>query len=65
MTLKEKLQWVRTCIDNCYNRAIERFKANNDYTEDELNKYMERKKAVYSWYKYTNEFLEKITNNRG
>lgn len=59
--LKGKLIVIRTCIDNCYNRTIERFKKNNkDYTQEELEAYKERKKAIYKWYKYTNEFLQKI-----
>jgi len=59
--LKGKLIVIRTSIDNCYNRTIERFKKNNkDYTQEELEEYKERKKAIYKWYKYTNDFLEKI-----
>lgn len=59
--LKGKLIVIRTCIDNCYNRAIERYKnANKNYSREELEKYKEKKKAIYKWYKYTNEFLEKI-----
>ena len=61
--LKGKLIVMRTCIDNCYERAIERYKSINDnYTEEELSKYKEKKKAVYTWYKYTNEFLKRIDN---
>lgn len=63
--LKGTLIVIRTCIDNCYNRTISRwietYKQNNwDYTVDELEKYKERKKSLYEWYKYTNNFLEKI-----
>ena len=59
--LKGNLIVIRTCIDTCYKRTIERFKLNNkNYTEEELNKYKERKKAIYKWYKYSNDFLEKI-----
>ena len=59
--LKGTLVVIRTSIDNCYHRTIERFKKNNkNYTSEELEKYQERKKAIYKWYKYTNEFLEKI-----
>lgn len=59
--LKGTMVIIRTCIDTCYNRTIERFKKNNpNYTEEELNKYSERKKAIYKWYKYSNEFIEKI-----
>ena len=61
--LKGKLIVIRTCIDNCYNRTIERYKKiNKNYTADELLKYCERKKSIYDWYKYSNIFLEKIDN---
>jgi predicted kinase len=59
--LKGKLIVLRTCIDTCYKRTIERYRKNNpNYTEEDLNKYAERKKAIYTWYKYTNEFINKI-----
>jgi len=59
--LKGKLIVIITCIDNCYNRTIERYKTiNKNYSEDELSKYKERKKTIYEWYKYSNIFLEKI-----
>lgn len=59
--LKGKLIMIRTCIDNCYNRTIERYKTNNkNYSQEELEKYKDRKKAIYTWYKSTNEFIEKI-----
>ena len=59
--LKGTLIVIRTCIDTCYERTISRYKTNNkNYTEEELTKYKERKKAIYNWYKMTNQFLEKI-----
>ena len=59
--LKGEIIIIRTCIDNCYNRTIERYKrTNKNYSEEELEKFKERKKAIFSWYKYSNEFLEKI-----
>ena len=59
--LKGTLIVIRTSIDNCYNRAIERYKlAHKNCSNEELKKYIERKKALYTWYKYSNEFLEKI-----
>ena len=59
--LKGKLIVIRTCIDTCYNRTIERFKRNNDnYTKEELEEYSERKKTIYKWYKLSNEFLKKV-----
>ena len=59
--LKGKIVIIRTCIDTCYNRTINRFKENNpDYTKEELEMYMERKKSIFKWYKFSNEFIEKI-----
>ena len=59
--LKGKIIIIRTCIDTCYNRTINRFKKNNpNYTKEELEEYMERKKSIFKWYKYSNKFIEKI-----
>ena len=59
--LKGKIIIIRTCIDTCYNRTINRFKDNNpNYKDDELEKFMEKKKALFKWYKFSNEFIEKI-----
>ena len=59
--LKGTIIVIRTCIDNCYNRAIERYKQiTKDYTEEDLINYQNKKKSLYVWYKYTNEFLNKI-----
>jgi dephospho-CoA kinase len=59
--LKGKIIIIRTCIDTCYQRTINRFKENNpNYTNKELEKYMEKKKAIFKWYKFSNEFIEKI-----
>ena len=61
--LKGTLIVIRTCIDTCYLRTIERYKNNNkNYTEEELQKFKDKKKALYKWYKFSNEFLEKIDN---
>ncbi len=61
--LKGTLIVIRTCIDTCYNRTIERYIKNNpNYTSDELEKYKERKKSIFKWYKYSNDFLEKINH---
>ena len=59
--LKGTLIIIRTCIDTCYNRTISRYKEiNPNYNEEELDKYTERKKSLFKWYKYSNEFIEKI-----
>ena len=60
--LKGKIIILRTDIDTCYERTIARWKSNknNNYTDEDLNAYKERKKAIYKWYKQTNEFIHKI-----
>ena len=63
--LKGKIIVIRTCIDNCYNRTIERYKTiNSNYSQEELEKYKEKKKSLFKWYKYTNLFIEKIDNSK-
>ena len=59
--LKGELIVMRTCIDTCYQRCIDRWKERNkDYKQEELNKFMERKKGMYSWYRAINTFLENV-----
>ena len=35
---------------------------NITYTNDELQKYSEKKRAIYKWYTGTNEFIKKVDN---
>ena len=59
--LKGKIVIIRTDIDTCYKRCIERFKLNNpNATVEEIEKFSEKKKPIYKWYKYSNEFIRKI-----
>ena len=59
--LKGKIIILRTNIDTCYQRTITRWLKNNpQYTKEELEKYCEKKKAIYKWYKQTNEFIKKV-----
>lgn len=59
--LKGKIIVIRTSIDECYKRVIERWKSINiNYTEEDLSKYKTRKLGMYKWYKSLNEFLVKI-----
>ena len=62
--LKGRLIVKRTSIDNCYNRCIERWKENNNnnYNDEKLEKYSNKKLDVFKWYKTLNEFLENIEN---
>lgn len=61
--LKGQVFIVRTCVNTCYERCINRWKERNkEYTQEELNKFMERKKGMYSWYHALNEFISKVDN---
>ena len=62
--LKGTIIILRTDIDTCYNRTITRWinNHNNTYQKEELDKYKERKKSIFKWYKYTNEFINKIND---
>lgn len=59
--LKGKIIIMRTSINTCYKRCIERFKEQNpNCTNQELNDFKERKKKIYVWYKFSNEFIKNI-----
>ena len=59
--LKGKMIILRTDIDTCYKRIILRWiNVHKQYTQDDLNAYMERKKAIYKWYLGSNEFIRRI-----
>ena len=61
--LKGKIIVIRTDIDTCYQRTVDRWLKKHShigYSEEELHKYQERKKAIYAWYKETNKFIDKV-----
>ena len=59
--LKGKIIVMRTSIDTCYKRVLDRWKSiNKNYSKEEYNKYAERKKGMFKWYKSLNNFLEKV-----
>lgn len=59
--LKGKVIIMRTCIDTCYKRAIERFERKfPNATEEERNKYIDKKKSIYKWYESLNNFILKV-----
>ena len=52
---------MRTCIDTCYKRCIERFNQKfSNATIEERDKYIEKKKSIYNWYHSLNEFIKKL-----
>lgn len=59
--LKGEIIIVRTSIEECYRRCISRYNERYpDVTEEEREKYSNKKKAVFSWYHSINRLLEKI-----
>ncbi len=59
--LKGEVIVIRTSIDDCYNRCINRYlEINSNVTDEELIKYKEKKKGMYTWYLSLNTFLDKI-----
>lgn len=62
--LKGKVIVMRTSIEECYKRVLDRWKniMNNNYNEEDFNKYANRKLGMFSWYKELNHFLERINN---
>lgn len=52
---------IRTCINNCFNRCIERYKNKNpEASFEEIASYSSKKKNIYTWYHYLNDFLAKV-----
>ena len=59
--LKGTVIIMRTCIDTCYKRCIDRWIANNQQgSELEKENYKSKKKRVYDWYHSLNDFMIKI-----
>lgn len=59
--LKGKIIIIRTSIDLCYERCLERYsKLYPDATEEEKYNYANRKKRIYDWYPKLNEFIKRI-----
>lgn len=59
--LKGKLIVMRTSVETCYERVLNRWKSiTKNYSDEEFNKYAERKKGMFEWYKGLNAFLENI-----
>jgi hypothetical protein len=59
--LKGKVIVIRTCINTCYERCIDRYKKNYpDASLDEIEKYANKKKSIYKWYKFSNNFINKV-----
>ena len=53
---------MRTSIETFYERVLNRWKniMKNNYTEEEYQKYSEKKKGMFDWYNSLNRFLEEV-----
>ncbi len=61
--LKGKMIILRTSINTCYRRNINRYKKTKPKpSKEEVLKFAERKKAVFTWYHSTNKFIQEIAN---
>ena len=59
--LKGKVIVMRTCIDTCYKRCLNRFSIKNpNATVEEKEVFANRKLGMYKWYKSLNNFIEKV-----
>ena len=59
--LKGEVIILRTCTDTCYKRCVDRFNRKHPTaSKEERDNYKYKKKKIYSWYKYLNDFLVKI-----
>lgn len=62
--LKGKVVIIRTSIEECYKRVINRWKeTNKNYTEEELKKYKNKKIGMFEWYKSLNDFIINLNRN--
>lgn len=59
--LRGKVIVMRTSIETCYERCINRWKTiKKEYDEEELQKYSNKKLGMFDWYKSLNKFIENI-----
>ena len=58
--LRGKIIVMRTCVNTCYQRCLERWSSNNQYNEEEYQKYVNKKKNISNWYHSLNKFIENI-----
>ena len=61
--LKGKIIIIRTSIEECYKRVVNRWKEiSKNYNEEELIRYQNRKLGMFEWYKSLNKLLENVDN---
>ena len=62
-TLKGQLIVMRASVETCYERTLNRWKSQNEYNEEEYQKFANRKSGMFVWYHSLNKFLETIARN--
>lgn len=60
--LKGQVIVMKTSIENYYERTLNRYKntMEDNYNEVEFQKYANKKKDMFEWYKSLNKFLEEV-----
>lgn len=58
--LKGQVIVMRTSIETCYERTLNRWNSKNEFNEEEFNKFADKKKGMFKWYRGLNDFIEKI-----
>ncbi len=59
--LKGEVFVMRTCIDTCYQRCLDRYdKEHTGATMEKKSAYATRKKKIYQWYHSLNQFILKV-----
>lgn len=58
--LKGQVIVMRTSIETCYERTLNRWKSNNAFDEEKYQKFANKKKGIFDWYNSLNEFLKEI-----
>lgn len=58
--LKGQVIVMRTSIETCYERALNRWKSNNEFDEEKYQKFVNKKIGMFNWYNSLNKFLEEV-----
>ncbi len=58
--LKGQIIVMRTSIETCYERTLNRWKSNNEFDEEKYQKFVNKKIGMFNWYNSLNKFLEEV-----
>ena len=59
-TLKGQVIVMRTSIETCYERTLNRWKSNNEFDEEKYQKFANKKIGMFEWYDSLNKFINNI-----